>query len=71
MNIESRKHNFNRNIFDAAIVATAIVKDLPLITRDNAITYSGVIEAYWYSPCDFLWPWIVAVTFDYALVELN
>ncbi len=45
--IESRRYNFNRDIFDAAIVATAIVKDLPLITRDNAITDSGVVEVYW------------------------
>lgn len=45
--LQSRKYNFNRDIFDAAIVATAIVKDLPLITRDNAITDSRVIDVYW------------------------
>ncbi|HEX9004733.1 MAG TPA: PIN domain-containing protein [Blastocatellia bacterium] len=44
---EARNCNFNNDIFDAAITATAIVKDLPLITRDNAITVSGLVEIYW------------------------
>ncbi len=44
---EARNCNFNNDIFDAAIVATAIVKDLPLITRDSAITASGMVDVYW------------------------
>jgi PIN domain nuclease of toxin-antitoxin system len=44
---ESRDYGFNDDIFDAAIVATAKLKDVPLITRDNAITNSGLVEIYW------------------------
>jgi PIN domain nuclease of toxin-antitoxin system len=44
---EARQCNVNNDIFDAAIMATARVKDLPLITRDNAITNSGLVEIYW------------------------
>lgn len=44
---EARNCNFNNDIFDAAIVATAIVKDLPLITRDSAITASGMVKIHW------------------------
>lgn len=44
---EARNCNFNNDIFDSAITATAIVKDLPLITRDDAITASGRVEIYW------------------------
>ena len=44
---ESRDYGFNDDIFDAAIVATAKLKDVPLITRDNAITNSGLIDIYW------------------------
>jgi PIN domain nuclease of toxin-antitoxin system len=45
--MEARKHTFNRDVFDAAIVATARLKDLPLITKDQDITESGVVEIYW------------------------
>ncbi len=44
---EARTYSFNNDIFDAAIVATAKLRDLPLITRDAAITYSGLVEIYW------------------------
>jgi PIN domain nuclease of toxin-antitoxin system len=44
---EARHCNVNNDIFDAAILATARVKDLPLITRDNAITDSGLVEVVW------------------------
>lgn len=44
---EARSCNINDDIFDAAIVATARVKGLPLITRDNAITNSGLVEIVW------------------------
>lgn len=45
--IEARKHTFNRDVFDAAIIATARLKDIPLITKDQAITDSGAVEVYW------------------------
>ena len=45
--VESRNYGFNNDIFDAAIVATAKLKDVPLITRDTAIIESGLIEIYW------------------------
>lgn len=41
---EARNCNFNNDIFDEAITATAIMKDLPPITRDNAITHSRRVE---------------------------
>ena len=44
---EARNYGFNHDIFDAAIVATAKLKDVPLITRDNAITNSGLVDIYW------------------------
>ncbi|NOT59951.1 MAG: PIN domain-containing protein [Acidobacteria bacterium] len=44
---ESRDYSFNNDIFDAVIVATAKLQDLPLITRDVAITNSGVVEICW------------------------
>jgi PIN domain nuclease of toxin-antitoxin system len=44
---EARTYSFNNDIFDAAIVATARLRDLPLITRDVAITHSGLVEIYW------------------------
>lgn len=44
---EARTYSFNNDIFDAAIVATAKLRDLPLITRDAAITNSGLVEIYW------------------------
>src|SRR5205085_7826077 len=45
--VEARKFNFNRDVFDAAMVATARLKDLPLITKDRAITDSGTVEVWW------------------------
>lgn len=44
---EARNYGFNNDIFDAAIIATAKVKDLPLITRDTAIVESGLVEVWW------------------------
>lgn len=44
---EARNCNVNQDIFDAAIVATAKLKDLPLITRDTAITDSGLVDIFW------------------------
>lgn len=44
---EARSYGFNDDIFDAAIVATARLKDVPLITKDVAITQSGLVEIYW------------------------
>lgn len=44
---EARSYSFNEDIFDAAIVATAKLRDVPLITRDGAITDAGVVEIYW------------------------
>jgi PIN domain nuclease of toxin-antitoxin system len=41
---EARNYGFNNDIFDAGIIATAKVKDLPLITRDTAIIESGLVE---------------------------
>lgn len=41
---ETRNYGFNDDIFDATIVATAKLKDIPLITRDMAITASGIVE---------------------------
>jgi len=45
--LEARNYAFNRDIFDAAIAATAKLKDVPLITRDDAITQSGVVDVWW------------------------
>ena len=44
---ESRSYSFNNDIFDAAIVATAKLRNAPLITRDEAITNAGLVEIYW------------------------
>jgi PIN domain nuclease of toxin-antitoxin system len=44
---EARQCHVNKDIFDAAIIATAKVKDLPLITRDQAITDAGLVEVIW------------------------
>ncbi len=40
-------YNFNNDPFDEMIAAFASYMDLPLITRDNAITESGLVEIYW------------------------
>ena len=39
--------NFNNDPFDEMITAFASFMDLPLITKDNAITKSGLVEVYW------------------------
>jgi PIN domain nuclease of toxin-antitoxin system len=44
---EAREYVFNRDVFDAAIVATARLKDVPLITRDEEITAAGVVDIWW------------------------
>lgn len=44
---QARDCNINHDIFDAAIIATARIKDLPLITRDKAITDSGLVQVLW------------------------
>jgi PIN domain nuclease of toxin-antitoxin system len=44
---QSLAYNFTDDIFDAAITATASVLDLPLITRDAAITKAQVVEVFW------------------------
>ena len=40
-------YNFNNDPFDEMITAFASYMDLPLITRDNAITESGLVEIFW------------------------
>ena len=44
---ETLNLNFNEDPFDQAIVATARLKDLPLITRDGAITDSEMVSIEW------------------------
>lgn len=39
--------SFSHDPFDRAIVATARLKDAPLITKDRAITDSGLVEIAW------------------------
>jgi PIN domain nuclease of toxin-antitoxin system len=38
---------FTRDPFDALIVATAVIMDLPLITRDGVIRESGAVRVVW------------------------
>lgn len=40
-------YNFNGDPFDETITAYAAHLDLPLITKDVAITNSGFVEVYW------------------------
>ena len=40
-------YNFNYDPFDEMITAFAVYMELPLITKDNAITDSGLVEVYW------------------------
>jgi len=40
-------YNFNDDPFDAAIVATAVEFEIPLITKDVAITESNLVEIFW------------------------
>jgi PIN domain nuclease of toxin-antitoxin system len=44
---EATKFSINDDIFDAAIVATATTRDLPLITKDQGIFESGLVEVFW------------------------
>jgi len=44
---EAMKFNINDDIFDAAIVAAASTRNLPLITRDEGITDSGIVDVFW------------------------
>ncbi len=40
-------YNFNNDPFDSVIVATASRLELPLITKDAAITNSNLVEIFW------------------------
>ena len=40
-------YNFNSDPFDRVIAATAVELSVPLITRDAAITGSGIVEVVW------------------------
>ena len=40
-------YSFNEDPFDKVIVATAAEMSLPLITKDSAITDSGLVEICW------------------------
>jgi PIN domain nuclease of toxin-antitoxin system len=40
-------YNFNGDLFDEMIAAFAAHLDLPLLTKDNAIIESGLVEIYW------------------------
>jgi PIN domain nuclease of toxin-antitoxin system len=40
-------YNFNDDPFDRLIVATAVELDLPLITRDDSIVDSNLVEVHW------------------------
>lgn len=40
-------YNFNNDLFDQVIVATAAELSVPLITKDKAITDSNLVEIYW------------------------
>lgn len=39
--------NFNNDSFDKIIVANAMELEMPLITKDLAITESNLVEIYW------------------------
>jgi len=43
----SREYRFTRDLFDAAIVGTAKLKDVPLITNNTDISDSGAVEICW------------------------
>jgi len=45
--VEAVTLSFNDDPFDAAIVATARVNDLPLITKDVEITDAQMVEVAW------------------------
>jgi PIN domain nuclease of toxin-antitoxin system len=40
-------YNFNNDVFDKVIVASAVELELPLMTKDNAIIDSNLTEIYW------------------------
>lgn len=40
-------YNFNNDAFDKIIAASAAGLDVPLITKDIAITNSNLVEIYW------------------------
>lgn len=40
-------YNFNNDPFDSVIVATAAQLELPLVTKDAAMTESNLVEIYW------------------------
>ncbi len=40
-------YHFNHDPFDNAIVATAVEFEVPLITKDVAITESNLVEIFW------------------------
>ena len=44
---EAHQLTFTDDPFDAAIVATSRIKDLPLITKDAVVTDSGIVEVVW------------------------
>jgi len=44
---ESIGYNFNNDSFDKIIVASAKELDVPLITKDVAISESNLVEIYW------------------------
>jgi PIN domain nuclease of toxin-antitoxin system len=45
--VESNALGFTRDPFDTSIVATARVKDIPLITKDAEIADSHLVEIAW------------------------
>lgn len=44
---EAVGYNFNTDPFDSVIVATAKQLELPLITKDNPIINSNLVEIFW------------------------
>jgi hypothetical protein len=44
---EAMKFSINDDIFDAAIVASATIRELPVITKDQGIVESGIVDVFW------------------------
>jgi PIN domain nuclease of toxin-antitoxin system len=44
---KAMQFSFNADPFDAVIVATAELKDLPLITSDQQILDAKIVEVVW------------------------
>ena len=44
---EAMQFSFNDDPFDAVITATAVLKDLPLITSDREIVAAKIVEIVW------------------------